>query len=149
MSRPQFLRCTNTQYRPEAGVDLSPEPGMLAVKDSRSGDDVMTSPTPGSGPMRDDPRPAAPSLAAAAVALSAVVNTLAVTCLTGGRTRGFRRLGVGAEQIEHHLTTAVEPRTRHSVWSMQPIMHFDPGDSIRTTNARSAERGLAMHTVTT
>jgi hypothetical protein len=115
---------------------------MLAVKDSRSGDDVMTSPTPGSGPMRDDPPLPAPSLAAAAVALSSVVNTLAVTCLAGGRTQGFRRLGVGAEQIERNLTTAVEPMTRRSVWSMQPIMHFDPGDDIRTTNRGAATLAL-------
>ncbi|CAN7601746.1 LuxR C-terminal-related transcriptional regulator [Terrabacter sp. LjRoot27] len=109
----------------------------------------MTSPMSGAGPGRDQAHGRGPSLAAAAVELSAVVNALAVTSLTGGRTPGFRRLGVGAEQIERNLATAVEPVTRRSVWSIQPIIHFDPVDISRTTNARSVERGLSMLTITT
>ncbi|WP_020141591.1 LuxR C-terminal-related transcriptional regulator [Terracoccus sp. 273MFTsu3.1] len=109
----------------------------------------MTSPTSGSGASRDDAQLRAPSLAAAAVELSSVVNALAVTSLTGGRTPGFRRLGVGAEQIERNLATAVEPLTHRSVWSIQPLMNFDPVDGSRTTNARSIERGLTLITITT
>ena len=108
----------------------------------------MTSPMSGAGPGRDQAYGRGPWLAAAAVELSAVVNALAVTSLTGGRTPGFRRLGVGAEQIERNLATAVEPVTRRSVWSIQPIIHFDPVDISRTTNARSVERGLSMLTIT-
>ncbi len=48
---------------------------MLAVTDSRSGDDVMTSPMSGPGANRDDAQLRAPSPAAAAVELS---------CLRGG-----------------------------------------------------------------
>lgn len=88
-------------------------------------------------------------LAASAVELTALVNTLAVRSVTGGHTPGFRRLGTGNEEIERHLAEAVEPTTRRSAWSMQPIMHFDPGDDLRTTNARSLARGLDMRTITT
>ncbi|GAA2740296.1 LuxR family transcriptional regulator [Terrabacter aerolatus] len=88
-------------------------------------------------------------LAASAVELTALVNTLAVRSVAGGHTPGFRRLGTGNEEIGRNLAEAVEPTTRRSVWSMQPIMHFDPGDELRSTNARSLARGLDMRTITT
>lgn len=81
--------------------------------------------------------------------LTGLVNSLAVTCLGGGRTPGFRRLGTGSEEIERNLAEAVEPTTRRSAWSMQPLIQFDPGDDLRSTNARSLARGLDMRTVTT
>lgn len=109
----------------------------------------MTSPMSGSGQIRDQTRPPAAVLAAAAIELSSVVNALAVTRLAGGLTPGFRRLGVGVDQIERNLAMAVEPLTRRSVWSMQPIMNFDPIDRVRTANARSTERGLSLRAITT
>lgn len=98
----------------------------------------MTSPVPGTT-----------HLAAAAVDLAALVNSLAVTHLGGGPTPGFRHLGTGSEEIERNLGEAVEPLTRHSVWSLQPLIHFDPSDGVRSTNARSTARGLDMRTITT
>lgn len=88
-------------------------------------------------------------LAAAAVELTGIVNSLAVTALGGGRPSGFRRLGTGVGEIERNLAEAVEPATRRSAWSMQPTIRFDPGDDLRSTDARSLARGLDMRTITT
>lgn len=99
--------------------------------------------------LKTSPVPGDTDLAASAVELSGVVNSLAVTHLGGGPTPGFRRLGTGSEEIERNLAEAVEPLTRRSAWSMQPLIHFDPSDGVRRTNARSSARGLDMRTMTT
>jgi DNA-binding CsgD family transcriptional regulator len=99
--------------------------------------------------LKTSPVPGDTELAASAVELSGVVNSLAVTHLGGGPTPGFRRLGTGSEEIERNLAEAVEPLTRRSAWSMQPLIHFDPGDGVRRTNARSSARGLDLRTMTT
>jgi DNA-binding CsgD family transcriptional regulator len=88
-------------------------------------------------------------LAAAAVELTGVVNALALQWLGGEPTPGFRRLGTGIEDIERNLAAVVEPMTRRSVWSLQPVITFDPRDLMRTTSARSQQRGLDMRMVTT
>jgi DNA-binding CsgD family transcriptional regulator len=88
-------------------------------------------------------------LAVAGVDLTRHVNDLAIDWLSGRPTPGFRRLGVGAEEIERNLAAAVEPVTRLSVWAMQPILNFEPRDGVLSTNARSRDRGLDLRMITT
>ncbi|WP_374971166.1 hypothetical protein [Terrabacter sp. BE26] len=96
-----------------------------------------------------DSRRAGMGLAAAAVELTRLVNDLALAWLAGERTPGFRLLGSGIEEIERNLDVAVEPATRRSVWSLQPVITFDPRTRIRSADARSRDRGLDMRMVTT
>lgn len=98
---------------------------------------------------RDGGRGRDVSLAAAAVGLTAFVNDLTVQWLAGQPTPGFRRLGTGVNDIERNLAAVIEPMTRRSAWSMQPVINFDPRELMRETSARSEERGLDLRLVTT
>lgn len=110
---------------------------------------MTTRPHEVTGPAEGEDRGSGVALAAAAVELSAVVNGLTVQWLSGRPTPGFRLLGASTGEIERNLSAAVEPLTRRSVWSMQPFLPFDPGELIRSTEARSRRRGLDMRGVTT
>ena len=107
--------------------------------------------------LRDDDHPAegvesrraGVGLAAAAVELTRLVNDLALAWLASEPTPGFRLLGSGIEEIERNLALAVEPATRRSVWSLQPLITFGPRNHMRSADARSRERGLDMRMVTT
>lgn len=123
---------------------------MLAFRRARTGGSVRTRPheVTGAAAEGDDLGPGV-GLMAAAVELSAMVGDLTVQWLSARPTPGFRLLGASTGEIERNLAAAVEPVTRRSVWSLQPLLPFDPGELIRSTEARSRHRGLDMRGVTT
>ena len=71
-----------------------------------------------------------------------------VGLLAGRPTPGFRRLGVGIDQIDKGLT-ALEPTAQRSVWTMHPILSYDPANEMTLLDDHTRRRGVDMRCITT
>lgn len=87
-------------------------------------------------------------LYAAAADLATVVTSYVVDWMAERATPGFRRLGVGIREIDAGLA-ALEPTARRSVWSMQPIVTYDPNNEMLELDSRTRDRGIDMRFITT
>jgi len=87
-------------------------------------------------------------LYAAAADLTQLVSGHVVGLLAGRPTPGFRRLGVGIDQIDKGLT-ALEPTAQRSVWTMHPILSYDPANEMRLLDDHTRRRGVDMRCITT
>ena len=87
-------------------------------------------------------------LYAAAADLTRLVSDHVVGLLAGRPTPGFRRLGVGIDQIDKGLT-ALEPTAQRSVWTMHPILSYDPANEMTLLDDHTRRRGVDMRCITT
>ncbi|WP_323096405.1 helix-turn-helix transcriptional regulator [Intrasporangium sp. YIM S08009] len=83
----------------------------------------------------------------AAATLRSRVEQLVLDRRAGRSTPGFRLLGAGLEQIDAGLA-ALEPTARSSVWTMQPIMSWDPQNGMLEIDDQTRRRGLDFCFVT-
>jgi DNA-binding CsgD family transcriptional regulator len=87
-------------------------------------------------------------LYAAAADLTQLVSGHVVELLAGRPTPGFRRLGVGIAQIDRGLT-ALEPTAQRSVWTMHPILGYDPANEMTRLDDHTRRRGVDLRCITT
>ena len=83
----------------------------------------------------------------AAATLRGRVEQLVIDRRSGRSTPGFRLLGEGIEQIDAGLA-ALEPRARSSVWTMQPLLFWDPRNRMIAIDEQTRQRGVDMRFIT-
>ncbi len=83
----------------------------------------------------------------AAATLRGRVEQLVLDRRSGRSTPGFRLLGEGLEQIDAGLA-ALEPRARSSVWTMQPLLFWDPRNGMIAIDEQTRQRGIDMCFIT-
>ncbi|WP_207555941.1 helix-turn-helix transcriptional regulator [Intrasporangium flavum] len=86
-------------------------------------------------------------LHATSAALRTRVEGLVLDFRSGRPTPGFRLLGEGLEQIDSGLS-ALEPTARSSVFTMQPLLFWDPRNAMIDLDGQTRLRGLDICMIT-
>ncbi len=93
------------------------------------------------------PEDRALELLTASARLRARVEDMVLEHRSRRPTPGFRLVGEGLEQIDAGLT-ALEPTARTSVWTMHPVLFWDPQNPMTDLDEQTRGRGLDMCLIT-